>query len=94
MRLLTFDFVLGLFSPPLELFAVIVEPLQAHDAVLQAGAARTRDVTQPSGGLSIAGQVAWRDPRRDPASLLALHVPKGCFGSGLGQDRHNPKARS
>lgn len=70
MQLLTFDFVLGLFSPPLELFAVVVEPLQAHDAVLQAGAARTRDVTQPSGGLSIAGQVAWRDPWKDPLPCL------------------------
>lgn len=59
--LLTFDFVLGLFSPPLELFAVVVEPLQAHDAVLQAGAAGTRD-HQPSGGLSTVGRVAWRDP--------------------------------
>lgn len=54
----TFDFVLCLFSPPLELFAVVVEPLQAHDAILQAGAARTQDVTHPSGGLSIVGQVA------------------------------------
>lgn len=40
--MLTFDFVLGLLSPPLELFAVVVEPLEAHDAVLEAGAARTR----------------------------------------------------
>lgn len=54
----TFDFVLCVFSPPLELFAVVVEPLQAHDAILQAGAARTQDVTHPSGGLSIVGQVA------------------------------------
>lgn len=34
MWLLTFDFVLSLFSPPLKLFAVVVEPLQAHNAIL------------------------------------------------------------
>lgn len=76
MQLLTFDFMLGLFSPPFELFAVVVEPLQAHDAVLQAGAARTRDVIQPSGGLSIMGQVAWRDPWRDPLPCLLSMCPK------------------
>jgi len=86
MLLLTFDFVLGLFSPPLELFAVVVEPLQAHDAVLQAGAARTRDVTQPSGGLE--------GPDEGSTSLLALHVPTECFSTGLSQHRHNPRGRS
>lgn len=82
MWLLTFDFVLGLFSPPLELFAVVVEPLQAHDAVLQTGTARTRDVTQPSRGLSIAGQVAWRDLQGDPLPYLLSMCPKDASVQG------------
>lgn len=92
MRLLTFDFVLGLFSPPLELFAVVVEPLQAHDAILQAGAARTQDGTQPSGGLSIAGQVAWRDPQRDPLpSLLSMCPKDASVWGGSGQTQAQGK---
>lgn len=71
--LLTFDFVLGLFSPPLELFAVVVEPLQAHDAVLQAGAARTQDTTQPSGGLRITGAGTLEGPCR--GTPLPTHFP-------------------
>lgn len=77
---LTFDFMLGLLSPPLKLFAVIVEPLEAHDAVLEAGAATTQGNKESP---SPAGRVAGRDLH---PSLCAPHRPKGCSSLGMGQD--------
>lgn len=83
---LTFDFVLGLLSPPLKLFAVIVEPLEAHDAVLEAGAATTQG---NKGSPSPPGHVPGRDPRDSPLCVL----PSGLKdASGRGWVRTQPKA--
>lgn len=80
--MLTFDFMLGLLSPPLELFAVVVEPLEAHDAVLEAGAATRGDMKGHKGSPSPPGHMAGRDLSRDFPLCVLPPCPKDASGQG------------
>lgn len=80
---LTFDFMLGLLSPPLKLFAVVVEPLEAHDAILEAGAATRGDKKGHKGSPSLPGHV-------DTPLCMLPTGPKEA--SGQGWVRTQPKA--
>lgn len=46
---LTLDLMLALFPPLLQLLPVIIQPLQTHDAILKAGSADTRHLSQGFG---------------------------------------------